>query len=171
MNNASIKRVLFDSVKEKYVTDNLKNRRRLERQNDVAHREKSSTFMKRLRLKLNKLKLGTIVHLSIVEINKHYGRDSIVSMGMDILNALPNERIMMKIGNKSGPLNIDNIRNLNKWFYPYEEQDDFCSDEAFKKAVMCRPFITLIPLTTKHLRQVHTGAFFKYYYNTKLDLS
>ena len=90
---------------------------------------------------------------------------------MDILNALPNERIMMKIGNKRVPLNIDNIRNLNKWFYPYEEQDDFCSDEAFKKAVTSKPFITLIPLTTKHRRQVHTGAFFKYYNNTKLDLS
>ena len=68
--NTSVKRVLFDSVKEKYVTDNRKNRRRLERQNDVVHREKSSTFMKRLRLKLNKLKLGMIVHLSIVEIKK-----------------------------------------------------------------------------------------------------
>ena len=150
MNNTSIKRVLFDSVKEKYVTDNRKNRRRLERQNDVVHRVKSSTFMNRLRLKLNKLKLGTTVHVSIAEIKKHYGRDSITSMGMDILNALPNKRILMKVGNKRVPLNIDNIRNLNKWFYPYEEQDNFCSDEAFKKAVTCTPFITLIPLTTKH---------------------
>ena len=70
MNNTSIKHVLFDSVKEKYVTDNRKNRRRLERQNDVAHRVKSSTFMNRLRLKLSKLKLGTVVHVSIAEKKK-----------------------------------------------------------------------------------------------------
>ena len=171
MNSTSIKHILFDSVKEKYVTDNRKNRRWLERHNDIAHRVKSSTFMKQLQLKLNKLKLWTIIHLSITEIKKHYGRDSITCMGMDVLNALPNERIMMKVGNKRVPLNIDNIRNLNTWFYPYEEQDNFCSDEAFKKAVTSKPFITLIPLTTKHRRQVHTGAFFIHYNNTKIDLS
>ena len=70
MNNTSIKRVLFDSVKEKYVTDNRKNRRRLERHNDVVHRVKSSTLMNRLCLKFNKLKLGTTVHVSFAEIIK-----------------------------------------------------------------------------------------------------
>ena len=121
--------------------------------------------MRRFRSKLNKLKLGNIIHLSITEIKKQYGKDCVARFGRDVLNAIHDKRVMMKIGNKCIPFNIDNIRNLSKWFYPYEEQDNFCSDEAFCKVVMNKPYISFIPVTTKfkHQRQVHTGAFFKYY--------
>ena len=78
-------------------------------------------------------------------------------MGLNVLNTLPNKCIMMKIWNKRVPLNIDNIRNLNKWFYPFEEQDNFCSDEAFQKVVMNKPYILFIPLISKHQRKLHTG--------------
>ena len=36
---------------------------------------------------------------------------------------------------------------------------------------MNKPYVSFIPVTTKHQRQVHNGAFFKWYNNTKLDLT
>ena len=110
-----LKHVHFDSIKCKYVADNRKNRRRLEKQGDLLHLLKTSTFMKRFRSKLNKLKLGNIIHLSITEIKKQYGKDCIARFGTDVLNAIHDKRVMMKIGNKRVPFNIDNIRNLSKW--------------------------------------------------------
>ena len=62
---------------------------------------------------MNKLKLGTAIHLSILEIKNNYGKDSITCMSLDVLNTLPYEHVMMKFGNKHVPLKIDNIRNLN----------------------------------------------------------
>ena len=52
-------------------------------------------------------------------------------MGITILNSLHSKRVKIKAGNNRIPLNIENIRNLSKWFYIFENQDDFTSDESF----------------------------------------
>ena len=43
-----------------------------------------------------------------------YGKDCIACFGTDVLNAVHDKRVMMKIGNRRVPFNIDNIRNLSK---------------------------------------------------------
>ena len=155
-----LKKPHFDTLKGKYVSDNRKNRRRLEKQGDLSRVIKNSTFMNRFYMKLNELKNNNTIHLSIREIKNHFGKECIVNMGITVLNALHNKRVMMKVGNNRIPLNIENIRNLSKWFYVFENQENFTSDESFKKAIMNKPYITFIPLSMKHRREIHSGAFF-----------
>ena len=77
---------LFDSFKGKYVTNNEKNRRRLKKQGDLFPMVKSSTFMTRFHSKLDKLKLGNTVHLSIHEIKAHFKKECLIALGMNVLN-------------------------------------------------------------------------------------
>ena len=126
--------------------------------------------MTRLNFKLQKLKSKNI-SISFKEIKENFPNNCITKFGIHVIDKLPNTMIVMRIGNKRIPFNIDNIRELNQWFYPFENQDNLCSDEEFKRVVCQRPYITLIPLVNCHKRKVHTGAFFNFYNNMKLDLT
>ena len=75
---------LFDSFKGKYVTNNEKNQRRLEKQGDLLPIVKSSTNITRFHSKLDTLKLGNTVHLSIHEIKAHFKKECLVVIGMKV---------------------------------------------------------------------------------------
>ena len=106
---------LFDSRKNKFVKNNRKNRNRLICQGDLQKLPKSSTFMTRLNFKLQKLKTKSI-SISFKEIKENFPNNCITKFGIHVINKLPNTMIIMRIGNKQIPFNIDNIRELNHWF-------------------------------------------------------
>ena len=89
------------------------------------------------------------MQLSVAAIKKQYGQDSIIRFEMDVLNTAINTSVTMRVRKKCVPLKIDSIRHLSTQFYPYEEQKNFCSDEKFKRVVINKLYISLIPITPK----------------------
>ena len=169
------KKTLFDRVKNKQVVDNRQNRARLVKQNDLPQpcipRSSITTVRERLNRHLQLLKNDQLVHISFRDIRAAYEDNCFQRFGAHVVTMFKNKKIMMRIGNRFVPFNIENIRNINRWFQPFEEQDNFESDVEFKMHVARTPFISLSMIQDNHGNKLHEGAFFKYFNNTKLDLS